>query len=149
MSESNAINNTANPAPLGLLGFGMTTVLLNLHNAGFFPLDTMILAMGIFYGGITPNLDPAAYIPEIRKVRDAGRVLDGLVGGWLPADSHPVRTTAMRLSRNLSFIVFSGKCKCPGVAVSLRGVRVIEKTKNASGFASGACAYPLALSSAR
>jgi len=24
-----------NPAPLGLLGFGMTTVLLNLHNAGF------------------------------------------------------------------------------------------------------------------
>ena len=24
----------ANPAPLGLLGFGMTTLLLNLHNAG-------------------------------------------------------------------------------------------------------------------
>lgn len=29
----------------------MTTVLLNLHNAGLFPLDAMILAMGIFYGG--------------------------------------------------------------------------------------------------
>lgn len=43
---------TANPAPLGLLAFGMTTVLLNLHNAGFFALGTMILAMGIFYGGI-------------------------------------------------------------------------------------------------
>lgn len=43
---------TANPAPLGLLAFGMTTVLLNLHNAGLFPLGTMILAMGIFYGGI-------------------------------------------------------------------------------------------------
>lgn len=43
---------TANPAPLGLLGFGMTTVLLNLHNAGFFALGTMILAMGIFYGGL-------------------------------------------------------------------------------------------------
>ena len=43
---------TANPAPLGLLGFGMTTVLLNLHNAGFFGLGSMILAMGIFYGGI-------------------------------------------------------------------------------------------------
>jgi succinate-acetate transporter protein len=42
----------ANPAPLGLLGFGMTTVLLNLHNAGLFPLDTMILAMGIAYGGL-------------------------------------------------------------------------------------------------
>ena len=43
---------TANPAPLGLLAFGMTTLLLNLHNAGLFPLDTMILAMGLFFGGI-------------------------------------------------------------------------------------------------
>jgi len=45
-------DNTSNPAPLGLFAFGMTTVLLNLHNAGYFPLDTMILAMGIFYGGL-------------------------------------------------------------------------------------------------
>ncbi|HWQ63967.1 MAG TPA: acetate uptake transporter [Methanospirillum sp.] len=42
---------TANPAPLGLLGFGMTTVLLNLHNAGYFTLGSMILAMGLAYGG--------------------------------------------------------------------------------------------------
>jgi succinate-acetate transporter protein len=52
MSNAVASDTTANPAPLGLMGFGMTTVLLNLHNAGLFPLDTMILAMGIFYGGI-------------------------------------------------------------------------------------------------
>ena len=45
-------DTTSNPAPLGLLGFGMTTVLLNIHNAGFYPLNTMILGMGIFYGGI-------------------------------------------------------------------------------------------------
>jgi len=45
-------DTTANPAPLGLMGFGMTTVLLNLHNAGFFGIGTMILAMGIFYGGL-------------------------------------------------------------------------------------------------
>lgn len=44
-------DTTANPAPLGLLAFGMTTVLLNFHNAGFFELNTMILAMGLFYGG--------------------------------------------------------------------------------------------------
>ena len=44
-------DNTANPAPLGLLAFGMTTVLLNLHNAGLYELNAMILAMGIFYGG--------------------------------------------------------------------------------------------------
>ncbi|WP_372807434.1 acetate uptake transporter [Pontiella sp.] len=43
----------ANPAPLGLMGFGMTTVLLNIHNAGFFPeVGSMILGMGIFFGGI-------------------------------------------------------------------------------------------------
>jgi len=45
-------DNTGNPAPLGLLGFGLTTVLLNVHNAGFFPLSAMVMAMGIFYGGI-------------------------------------------------------------------------------------------------
>ncbi|WP_312241359.1 acetate uptake transporter [Pantoea sp.] len=48
------MNNTtlANPAPLGLMGFGMTTILLNLHNIGLFDMDAIILAMGIFYGGI-------------------------------------------------------------------------------------------------
>jgi hypothetical protein len=42
----------ANPAPLGLLGFGLTTVLLNLVNAGFIPIGSMILAMGLAYGGL-------------------------------------------------------------------------------------------------
>jgi uncharacterized protein len=54
----------ANPAPLGLMGFGMTTVLLNIHNAGFFPVSAMILAMGIFYGGIAQVI---AGILEFRK----------------------------------------------------------------------------------
>ena len=46
------MTNLANPAPLGLMGFGMTTVLLNIHNAGFFPISAMVLAMGFFYGGM-------------------------------------------------------------------------------------------------
>jgi len=54
----------ANPAPLGLMGFGMTTVLLNIHNAGFFALGSMILAMGIFYGGMAQII---AGILEYRK----------------------------------------------------------------------------------
>ena len=41
----------ANPAPLGLIAFGLTTVLLNFHNAGFYPISSMILAMGLAYGG--------------------------------------------------------------------------------------------------
>lgn len=44
-------DSLANPAPLGLFGFGMTTVLLNLHNAGFYEMNAMILSMGLFYGG--------------------------------------------------------------------------------------------------
>ncbi len=43
---------TTNPAPLGLVGFGLTTMLLNLHNAGLFGLDTMIMGMGIMMGGL-------------------------------------------------------------------------------------------------
>lgn len=46
----------ANPAPLGLMGFGMTTILLNLHNTGLFEMDVIILAMGLFYGGIAQIL---------------------------------------------------------------------------------------------
>jgi succinate-acetate transporter protein len=41
----------ANPAPLGLLGFGMTTVLLNLHNAQIIELSVVIVAMGFAMGG--------------------------------------------------------------------------------------------------
>jgi succinate-acetate transporter protein len=44
---------TANPAPLGLLGFGVATILLNfVHNARLGSIDGMILSMGIFYGGL-------------------------------------------------------------------------------------------------
>ncbi|MEO9274292.1 acetate uptake transporter [Marinomonas sp. 5E14-1] len=57
-------NHYANPGPLGLMGFGMTTLLLNIHNAGFFPLSAMIMAMGIFYGGIAQII---AGLFEFRK----------------------------------------------------------------------------------
>jgi succinate-acetate transporter protein len=43
----------SNPAPLGLLGFGMTTVLLNfVHNFQGASVDPMILGMGLAYGGL-------------------------------------------------------------------------------------------------
>ncbi len=62
MAEKN--NVLANPAPLGLLGFGMTTILLNIANAGFFPVSAMILSMGIFYGGLAQVI---AGIMEYKK----------------------------------------------------------------------------------
>jgi succinate-acetate transporter protein len=48
---SSGAKKSANPGPLGLLGFGMTTVLLNLHNAGIIGLSIVIVAMGLAMGG--------------------------------------------------------------------------------------------------
>jgi len=70
-------DTTANPAPLGLMGFGMTTVLLNLHNAGLYSLGTMILAMGIFYGGISQVI---AAIMEFKKNNTFGLTAFGSFG---------------------------------------------------------------------
>jgi hypothetical protein len=63
----------ANPAPLGLLGFGMTTVLLNfVHNFGLTPtVDSMILAMGLAYGGLAQII---AGIMEYKKGNTFGTV---------------------------------------------------------------------------
>ena len=45
-------DRSANPAPLGLLGFGMTTVLLNLQNAQLIDMSVVIAAMGFAAGGL-------------------------------------------------------------------------------------------------
>lgn len=64
MENKNTSILTANPAPLGLMGFGMTTVLLNIHNAGIVSLSAMIISMGIFYGGLAQII---AGIMEFKK----------------------------------------------------------------------------------
>jgi hypothetical protein len=69
--SDNLLIKLANPAPLGLLGFGITTVLLNLVNAGAFPLDSVILAMGIAYGGIAQII---VGIMEFKKGNTFGTV---------------------------------------------------------------------------
>jgi succinate-acetate transporter protein len=49
----------------------MTTVLLNLHNAGVYPLNSMILAMGLAYGGLAQVM---AGIMEYKKGNTFGTV---------------------------------------------------------------------------
>ncbi len=74
-------DTTANPAPLGLFGFGMTTVLLNIHNAGIYELGSMVLAMGIFYGGMCQII---AGIMEWKKKNTFGTVAFTSYGAfWL------------------------------------------------------------------
>ena len=46
------MDQTANPAPLGLCAFGTTTILLSLWNAGVIGITSPIFAMAIFYGGL-------------------------------------------------------------------------------------------------
>jgi len=63
---------SANPAPLGLLGFGITTILLNfVHNAQLGPADAMILGMGLAYGGLAQVI---AGLMEYRKGNTFGMV---------------------------------------------------------------------------
>jgi uncharacterized protein len=63
-NSENVTIATANPAPLGLLGFGLTTILLNLHNVGFYGLNSMIIGMGIFVGGFAQVI---AGVQEFKK----------------------------------------------------------------------------------
>lgn len=71
----------SNPAPLGLLGFGMSTVLLSLHNADLIPLDAVIISMAIFCGGLAQF---AAGMMEYRNGNTFGTTAFTLYGVfWL------------------------------------------------------------------
>ena len=55
-NEVRLTDMTANPGGLGLLAFGLTTIILNMHNAGIFAMGSVVFAMGIFYGGLAQIL---------------------------------------------------------------------------------------------
>ncbi|HEY8661873.1 MAG TPA: acetate uptake transporter [Hanamia sp.] len=113
-------DSSANPAPLGLLAFGTTTVLLNLHNAGIFEMNSMILAMGIFYGGIAQVI---AGIMEGKKNNTFGLTafisygffwltLVGLIVmpklGWIPAASESAMVAYLIIWGLFTFCLFFG-----------------------------------------
>lgn len=115
-----AKDGTANPAPLGLCAFGMTTVLLNFHNAGFFELNSMILAMGLFYGGLAQVI---AGIIEAKKNNTFGLTaftsygffwlsLVGLIVmpkmGWIPAASDDAMVAYLAIWGLFTFCMFFG-----------------------------------------
>jgi succinate-acetate transporter protein len=53
--ERRVISLVADPAPLGLGGFALTTFLLSAHNAGWAP-DVVWIGLAIFYGGLAQFL---------------------------------------------------------------------------------------------
>jgi succinate-acetate transporter protein len=113
----------ANPAPLGLCAFGATTVLLNLHNAGFFEMNSMILAMGIFYGGVAQVI---AGIIEAKKNNTFGLTAFTSYGlfwlslvalivlpktGWMTAPSEGAMVAYLIVWGLFTFLLFFGTLK--------------------------------------
>ena len=122
MEQSNITikDSSANPAPLGLFGFGMTTVLLNLHNAGIYEMNAMILAMGIFFGGMAQVI---AGIMESKKNNTFGMTAFTSYGffwltlvalivmpklGWIPATSNEGMIAYLIVWGIFTFILFIG-----------------------------------------
>ena len=59
MSTASIQMKLANPAPLGLAGFALTTWLLSMINAGWFSADSMglVLACALAYGGTAQAIE--------------------------------------------------------------------------------------------
>ena len=126
-----------NPAPLGLCAFGMTTVLLNLHNAGFFEMNSMILAMGIFYGGLAQVI--AGYI-EAKKNNTFGLTAFTSYGffwlslvalivipkfGWAPKASDSAMCAYLALWGIFTLFLFFGTLKLSRALQIIFGTLVI------------------------
>ncbi len=122
MDQSNITikDSSANPAPLGLFGFGMTTILLNLHNAGIYEMNSMILAMGLFYGGMAQII---AGVLESKKNNTFGMTafvsygffwltLVGLIVmpklGWIPAASNDAMIAYLVMWGIFTLLLFIG-----------------------------------------
>jgi len=118
-----AKDGIANPAPLGLCAFGMTTVLLNFTKAGFIDISSMILAMGIFYGGLAQVI---AGIIEAKKNNTFGLTaftsygffwlsLVGLIVmpslGWIPKTSESGMAAFLGMWGLFTFLMFFGTLK--------------------------------------
>ena len=114
---------SANPGPLGLAAFGTTTILLNLHNAGFFPNTSVILAMGVFYGALGQLM---AGVMEFSKGNTFGTVAFSSFGcfwlslvavwvfpvlGWTEAPSHAFVGCYLALWGVFTFGMFIGTLK--------------------------------------
>ena len=113
----------ANPAPLGLCAFGATTVLLNFHNAGLFEMNSMILAMGIFYGGLAQVV---AGIIEAKKNNSFGLTAFTSYGffwlslvalivmpkiGWVAAPSENAMVAYLAIWGVFTLLLFFGTLK--------------------------------------
>jgi succinate-acetate transporter protein len=73
----------ANPAPLGFIAVGLTIVFYALYLAGFYGLNSMVMTLGLVYGGITLLIVSAM---EFKNGNTFGTVAFGLYGIYWISD---------------------------------------------------------------
>jgi succinate-acetate transporter protein len=80
MAEERSAPAIADPAPLGLAGFALTTFVLSVHNGGWAP-DVIWIGLAFFYGGLAQFL---AGMWEFRNRNTFGAVAFSSYGAfWL------------------------------------------------------------------
>lgn len=80
-SEAAAAPAVANPAPLGLSAFALTTFVLSAWNAGFFSAPFIVIGLALFYGGTVQII---AGVQEFRAGNTFGATAFCSYGGfWL------------------------------------------------------------------
>src|SRR5258708_12370321 len=75
-----AVSSVANPAPLGLSAFALTTFVLSSANAGFFKGGSIVLGLALFYGGLVQLL---AGLQEFKAGNTFGATAFFSYGGFL------------------------------------------------------------------
>jgi uncharacterized protein len=88
--EQTVITPVADPAPLGLAAFALTTFLLSGHNASFIP-DAVWIGAAVFYGGLVQLL---AGMWEFRNRNVFGATAFSTYGGfWLALGTYVTLAT--------------------------------------------------------
>jgi uncharacterized protein len=89
----------ADPAPLGLAAFALTTFVLSAHNAGWAP-DVVWIGLAIFYGGLAQLL---AGMWEFRNKNVFGATAFATYGGfWLSLGSFVIIASLTKLGTGLN-----------------------------------------------
>jgi uncharacterized protein len=91
--------SVADPAPLGLAAFALTTFVLSAHNAGWAP-DVVWIGLALFYGGLAQLL---AGMWEFRNKNVFGATAFASYGGfWLSLGSFVVIASLTKLGDGLN-----------------------------------------------
>src|SRR6266702_6430968 len=112
--RARAAATTANPSPLGLSAFALTTFVLSTANAGLIKLPFIVVGLALFYGGLVQII---AGIQEFRAGNTFGATAFCSYGGfWLA-----VGAILLPLFSGKNVVELIGTDAATGVGVFLLG----------------------------